>query len=186
VEKLADTNKLGVKILKATKTALTESIRAGTKGSSFNVAQTMASVGQQMLTGNRLEYQHPYFNPDDPSMDVNARGFVESSFMEGLTPAEFVALMAGGREGIIDTALNTADSGHLHHMLIKTGEDIKVDRRGMVTNSYGVIFQFVYGEDGLNPEHLMRVHTASGDALSFINLSNEIARLNAAQGYVNV
>ena len=186
VEKLADTNKLGVKILKSTKTALTESIRAGTKGSAFNVAQTMASVGQQMLTGNRLEYQHPYFNPDDPSMDVNARGFVESSFMEGANPSEFVAIMAGGREGIIDTALNTADSGHLHHMLIKTGEDIKVDRRGMVTNSYGVIFQFVFGEDGLNPENLQRVHTASGDSLSFINLTNEIARLNAAQGYVNV
>jgi len=186
VEKLADTNKLGVKILKATKTSLTESIRAGTKGSAFNVAQTMASVGQQMLTGNRLEYQHPYFNPDDPSMDVNARGFIESSFMEGLNPAEFVALMAGGREGLIDTALNTADSGHLHHMVIKTAEDIKVDRRGMVTNSYGVIFQFVYGEDGLNPENLQRVHTASGDALSFINLSNEIARLNAEHGFVNV
>ena len=186
VEKLADTNKLGVKILKATKTALTESIRAGTKGSAFNVAQTMASVGQQMLTGNRLEYQHPYFNPDDPSMDVNARGFIESSFMEGLNPAEFVALMAGGREGLIDTALNTADSGHLHHMVIKTAEDIKVDRRGMVTNSYGVIFQFVYGEDGLNPEHLQRVHTASGDALSFINISNEVARLNASFGYTNV
>ena len=119
-------------------------------------------------------------------MDVNARGFVESSFMEGANPSEFVAIMAGGREGIIDTALNTADSGHLHHMLIKTGEDIKVDRRGMVTNSYGVIFQFVFGEDGLNPENLLRVHTASGDSLSFINLTNEIALLNAAQGYVNV
>jgi DNA-directed RNA polymerase beta' subunit len=186
VEKLADTNKLGVKILKATKTALTESIRAGTKGSAFNVAQTMASVGQQLLSGNRLEYQYPYFNPDDPSMDVNARGFIESSFMEGLTPAEFVSLMAGGREGLIDTALNTADSGHLHHMVIKTAEDIKVDRRGMVTNSYGVIFQFAYGEDALNPEYLQRVHTASGDALSFINISNEVARLNASFGFPNV
>lgn len=186
VEKLADTNKLGVKILKATKTALTESIRAGTKGSAFNVAQTMASVGQQMLTGNRLEYQYPYFNPDDPSMDVNARGFIESSFMEGLNPAEFVSLMAGGREGLIDTALNTADSGHLHHMVVKTAEDIKVDRRGMVTNSYGVIFQFAYGEDALNPEYLQRVHTASGDALSFINISNEVARLNASFGFPNV
>ena len=46
--------------------------------------------------------------------------------------------------------------------------------------------RYVFGEDGLNPENLQRVHTASGDSLSFINLTNEIARLNAAQGYVNV
>lgn len=186
VGKLSETNKLGVKILKNIKTSLTESIRAGTKGSALNVSQTMAVVGQQLITGQRLEYQAPYFNPDDPSMDVNARGFIESSLMEGLPVASFVALMAGGREGLIDTALNTADSGHLHHMVIKTAEDIKVDRRGMVVNSYGVIFQFAYGEDALNPEYLQRVHTPSGSALSFINLSNAIARLNASVGFPNV
>lgn len=183
VEKLASTNALGVKVLKSQKTALTQMISGGAKGSAFNAAQISALVGQQMLTGNRLEFQHPYFDKDDPDMDVNARGFIESSYMEGLSPAEFVALMAGGREGLIDTALNTADSGHLHHMVIKTAEDIKVDRRGMVTNSYGVIFQFAYGDDGLNPEYLQRVPTASGDTLSFISLSNDIARLNAEMGF---
>jgi DNA-directed RNA polymerase II subunit RPB1 len=184
VDALASTNTLGTNVMKKTNTALIESIRAGTKGSAFNVAQTMATVGQQMIQKSRIEYNKTYFNPDDPSMDVNARGFIESSYMEGLNPAAFVSLMAGGREGLIDTALNTADSGHLHHMIMKTTEDIKVNRRGMVVNSYGVVFQFAYGDDGLNPEFLQRVNTPSGDALSFINLTNEIDRLNAKYGYV--
>jgi DNA-directed RNA polymerase subunit K/omega len=162
---------------------LTDMIAGGAKGSAFNVGQIIASVGQQSLQGRRLDRNNVYFDRTDPTTDVDARGFIQSSFMDGLNPAEFVALMAGGREGLIDTALNTADSGHLHHMIIKTAEDIKVDHDGKVVNSYGVVFQFAYGDDGLNPEYLQRVQTPSGGLLSFIHLASEIERLNAKYGY---
>ncbi len=37
-----------------------------------------------------------------------ARGFVENSYLKGLTPQEFFFHMMGGREGLIDTAVKTA------------------------------------------------------------------------------
>ena len=42
-----------------------------------------------------------------------ARGFVESSFMQGLTPTEFFFHAMGGREGLIDTAVKTSETGYI-------------------------------------------------------------------------
>jgi len=36
-----------------------------------------------------------------------SKGFVENSFLKGLTPQEFYFHAMGGREGIIDTAVKT-------------------------------------------------------------------------------
>ena len=40
-----------------------------------------------------------------------ARGFVENSYLAGLTPTEFYFHAMGGREGLIDTAVKTAETG---------------------------------------------------------------------------
>jgi DNA-directed RNA polymerase II subunit RPB1 len=40
-----------------------------------------------------------------------ARGFVENSYLAGLTPQEFFFHTMGGREGLIDTAVKTAETG---------------------------------------------------------------------------
>jgi hypothetical protein len=37
------------------------------------------------------------------------RGFVENSYLKGLTPQEFFFHAMGGREGCIDTAVKTAE-----------------------------------------------------------------------------
>src|SRR5436309_2613426 len=55
-----------------------------------------------------------------------------------------------GREGLIDTAVKTAETGYIQRMLVKALEDVMAKYDGTVRNSLGDIVQFVYGEDGLD------------------------------------
>ena len=51
----------------------------------------------------------PHFIKDDYGPE--SRGFVENSYLAGLTPSEFYFHAMGGREGLIDTAVKTAETG---------------------------------------------------------------------------
>jgi DNA-directed RNA polymerase III subunit RPC1 len=42
-----------------------------------------------------------------------AKGFVKNSFYSGLNATEFFFHTMGGREGLIDTAVKTADTGKI-------------------------------------------------------------------------
>lgn len=42
-----------------------------------------------------------------------SKGFVENSYLAGLTPSEFFFHAMGGREGLIDTAVKTAETGEI-------------------------------------------------------------------------
>jgi len=58
----------------------------------------------------------------------------------------------GGREGLIDTAVKTAETGYISRRLIKALEDVMVQYDGTVRNSRMSIYQFLYGEDGMSGE----------------------------------
>ena len=77
-------------------------------------------------------------------------GFVENSYLKGLTPAEFYFHAMSGREGIIDTACKTAETGYIQRRLVKAMETIMVRYDGTVRNAEGHIVQFLYGEDGID------------------------------------
>ena len=90
-------------------------VKSGSKGSSVNISQMIACLGQQAVDGKRVPYGFkdrtlPHYCKYDDGPE--ARGFVESSFMKGLTPQEFFFHAMGGREGLIDTAVKsiTGDS----------------------------------------------------------------------------
>ncbi|KAK5992750.1 DNA-directed RNA polymerase II subunit rpb1 [Cladobotryum mycophilum] len=55
-----------------------------------------------------------------------------------------------GREGLIDTAVKTAETGYIQRRLVKALEDLAAQYDGTVRNSLGDIVQFLYGEDGLD------------------------------------
>ena len=42
-----------------------------------------------------------------------AKGFVKHSFYDGLSPTEFFFHTVGGREGLVDTAVKTAETGYM-------------------------------------------------------------------------
>lgn len=76
--------------------------------------QVIAVVGQQNVEGKRIPFgfKHrtlPHFIKDDYGPE--SRGFVENSYLAGLTPTEFFFHAMGGREGLIDTAVKTAETG---------------------------------------------------------------------------
>jgi DNA-directed RNA polymerase II subunit RPB1 len=128
-------------------------VQAGSKGSDLNIAQMISCLGQQNVDGKRIPYGFedrtlPHFNKYDDSPE--ARGFVESSFIQGLTPQELFFHAMGGRVGLIDTAVKTSQTGYIQRRLIKGMEDLKVEYDMTVRNNYGKIVQFEYGDDGID------------------------------------
>ncbi|KAH8179404.1 RNA polymerase rpb1, domain 1 domain-containing protein [Sarocladium implicatum] len=126
---------------------------SGSKGSSINISQMTALVGQQIVEGKRIPFGFkyrtlPHFTKDDYSPE--ARGFVENSYLRGLTPSEFFFHAMAGREGLIDTAVKTAETGYIQRRLVKALEDLSARYDGTVRNSLGDTIQFLYGEDGLD------------------------------------
>ena len=128
--------------------------RSGARGSSLNIGQMMGSVGQQSIRGKRIMrgYENrtlPHFKDGDPT--PQARGFVYNCYRDGLTPLEFFFHSMGGREGLVDTAVRTQQSGYMQRRLINALEHLRVEYDGTVRNSIGDIIQFKYGEDGIDP-----------------------------------
>jgi DNA-directed RNA polymerase II subunit RPB1 len=126
---------------------------AGSKGSFINISQMSVCVGQQSVEGRRIPFgfKHrtlPHFTKDDFSPE--SRGFVENSYLRGLTPQEFFFHAMAGREGLIDTAVKTAETGYIQRRLVKALEDVMVCYDGTVRNSLGDLVQWIYGEDGMD------------------------------------
>lgn len=132
-------------------------VQAGSKGSFLNIAQIMACVGQQNVDGKRIPYGFdrrtlPHFAKDD--LGPESRGFVENSYLKGLSPQEFFFHAMGGRVGLIDTACKTAETGYIQRRLVKALEDVSVRYDGTVRNGRGDIVQFLYGEDGMDGAYI--------------------------------
>ena len=128
--------------------------RTGARGSSLNIGQMAACVGQQSVRGKRIMRGYtgralPHFTADDSR--PRARGFVYSSYQTGLDAIEFFFHAMGGREGLVDTAVRTQQSGYMQRRLINALEHIRLEYDSTVRDSAGDIIQFMYGEDGVDP-----------------------------------
>ncbi|XP_071808638.1 DNA-directed RNA polymerase III subunit RPC1-like isoform X1 [Asterias amurensis] len=126
----------------------------GSKGSFINISQMIACVGQQAISGHRIpngfeDRALPHFKRH--SKIPAAKGFVKNSFYTGLTPTEFFFHTMGGREGLVDTAVKTAETGYMQRRLVKSLEDLCSHYDSTVRNSMSDVIQFVYGADGLDP-----------------------------------
>ena len=129
-------------------------VNAGSKGSDLNIAQMVSALGQQNVDGKRIPYGFdnrtlPHYSKYDDS--PGARGFIESSFIGGLTPTELFFHAMGGRVGLIDTAVKTSQTGYISRRLIKALEDLMVRYDMTVRNNKDKIIQFIYGDDGFDP-----------------------------------
>eukprot|EP01080_Neovahlkampfia_damariscottae_P011035 gene11035-3741_t len=129
----------------------------GSKGSTINISQMIACVGQQTIGGSRI--QNGFMNRTLPhftehSRKPPAKGFVKNSFYTGLTPTEYFFHTMAGREGLVDTAVKTAETGYMQRRLIKALEDLSVQYDLTVRGSKHQIIQFQYGDDGLDPIHM--------------------------------
>jgi len=128
-------------------------VNAGSKGSDINISQMIVCLGQQTVEGKRIPYGFddrtlPHFTKYDDGS--TARGFVENSFIGGLTPEELFFHAMGGRTGLIDTAVKTSQTGYIQRRLIKGMEDIKIEYDMSARNNKGKIVQFKYGDDAFD------------------------------------
>ena len=126
---------------------------AGSKGSEINIQQMTACLGQQNVDGKRIPYgfEHrtlPHYTKYDDS--PASRGFVESSYIDGLSPQEVFFHAMGGRIGLIDTAVKTSTTGYIQRRLIKGLEDLMVNYDMTIRTNKGKIVQFAYGEDSID------------------------------------
>ena len=144
-----EAGKMGLKSL-AANNRMVNMVKCGSKGSDTNIAQMIALLGQQAIEGKRIAYGFqdrtlPHFKRYDDGAE--ARGYIESSFVKGLKPHEFFFHAMTGREGLIDTAVKTAESGYMQRQLVKTMEDLITQHDGTVRDEGGLIVQFAYGDD---------------------------------------
>ena len=149
---ISEAGSIGLKSLKEGNRMI-NMVAAGSKGKTINIAQMIACLGQQNVDGKRIPNSFngrslPHFCKYDISPE--SKGFVESSFIQGLKPQEFFFHAMGGREGLIDTAVKTSETGYIQRKLIKAMEDLKTHNDYSVRNASGTIIQFSYGEDGMD------------------------------------
>ena len=126
----------------------------GARGSTLNIGQMTAALGQQSIRGRRITKGYrdrslPHFKPNDANPD--SKGFIKSNYRDGLSPLEFFFHAMGGREGLVDTAVRTQQSGYMQRRLINALEHLKIEYDQTVRDPHGNIIQFVYGEDGIDP-----------------------------------
>lgn len=150
--------------------------RTGARGSSLNIGQISACVGQQSVRGKRILRGYvgralPHFKAGDAT--PKARGFVYSSYQTGLDAIEFFFHSMGGREGLVDTAVRTQQSGYMQRRLINALEHVRLEYDGTVRNSAGDIIQFRYGEDGIDP--------AKSDHGKAVNVNRLVEQMKIAQ-----
>ena len=146
--------------------------RTGARGNELNITQMAALLGQQSVRGERIHRGYrgrflPHFKPGD--LGPAARGFVYHSFYDGLTPIEVFFHAAGGREGLVDTAVRTSQSGYMQRRLVNALQDLRVEYDGTVRTAYGELVQLTFGEDGVDP-----MKSAHGKA---VNIDREIERV---------
>lgn len=182
---LAKAKDMGMKSAKEAFTkdnGFVSTVTSGSKGDYFNVCQITGLLGQQNVSGKRIQ---PVLNngtrtlPHYPKVplddDFEAGGFVQNSFIRGLKPQEFFFHSMSGREGVSDTALKTSVSGYTQRKMVKILEDVQVKYDGTVRNVSGDIIQWSYANDGLDRSQTI----PKGQHTDFCDISRIVDRLNA-------
>lgn len=164
-------------------------VTSGSKGDYFNIAQITGLLGQQNLNGHRptptlsnkrrtlIHYPETI---DDPARKYTSRGFVASSFIEGMQPDEMFFHAMTGREGMTKTAMGTATSGYIQRSIVKINEDMKVEYDGTVRDAKKNIYQFAFGNHGFDPAKV-NINEAKGEVYP-VNVERLAAKLNRGAG----
>ena len=134
-------------------TRLMRMVRAKSKGNDKNVVQMAGILGQNFIDNARMplalgDRAMPHFHRHD--IRANARGFIRSCFRDGLAPHEFFFHAMAGREGLIDTAVKTADVGYMQRRFVKALEDLQVASDGSVRDASHAVVSARYGGDGMD------------------------------------
>ena len=152
---LTDVGKVVHASLDADTNALYQAVLSGSKGNLINIAQLLGCIGQTSVEGRRIFVPAAHSRPTASGNLFNC-GFVQHSYYEGLDSTEFFFHTMAGREGLIDTAVKTANTGYLQRRLMKAMETLAIAYDSTVRNAKYNIFQFMYGGDSFDASFLVK------------------------------
>jgi DNA-directed RNA polymerase II subunit RPB1 len=135
--------------------ALYQAVLCASKGNLINIAQLIGCIGQTSVEGRRIFVDDAQQQFGEPGSMAKS-GFVARSYYQGLTHSEFFYHTMAGREGLIDTAVKTANTGYLQRRLMKAMETVTVAYDRTVRNARQNIVQFAYGADSYDATFLVR------------------------------
>jgi len=125
-------------------------IVSGSRGGSLNLTNISGLWGQAAVREGRPKkgFHKRLISANQPGdIGVKAGGFIESNFMDGLTPFEYFYHSMGGRQGEVDTGVATKVSGYLYRRLANSLKDLVVNTDYTVRTPDKKIIQFISGED---------------------------------------
>lgn len=148
-------------------------IASGAGGSMLNITQIACCVGQQSLWSKRIDFGYTnrtlsFFKEGD--LSPAAKGFITSSFIDGLKPSEFFFGAITGRDSLMDTALRTPKSGYQYRRIVSALQDLKVEYDQTIRDASENIIQFKFGEDGKDVSrlHLKEDEITPGEAIGIV------------------
>ena len=123
-------------------------IFSGAKGTNENMGGIMSGNAQDYLKFARIPKMvnnralpHMFQNDDR----AEARGYITNSYYSGFTPQEFWFHHMTGREGLINTAIKTSETGYMQRKMVKGLEDLMVVYDGTVRTSNNIMLQIIFG-----------------------------------------
>jgi DNA-directed RNA polymerase II subunit RPB1 len=129
-----------------------EMVEGKAKGNEMNLVQISALLGQQIHGGRMMNSNSMYSASEKEFYNVETQGMVEHNFTEGLSPANYFAHSIGGRAGVVDTAVKTAENGYLTRKLDKATESLSTFADSTTRTANGSIVEWNFGDDNFNPQ----------------------------------
>lgn len=151
-------------------------VSAGSKGSAINIGSMIGCIGQQVSNGKRpcdamdatsidldsgelvdtRSRWYPHFSTY-PIYPAGAGGFVKRGYRHGSRrdPIGFFVQNIGGRDGLVDTATKTAETGYMQRRLGKNGESHRMAADGTVRNEVNKIVTSWPAGVRIDPRFLM-------------------------------
>lgn len=136
-------------------------IGSGAKGNSLNLSEITTMLGPQLIANRRPKLEvggrtlSYYERALSTNANIAARGFVDSNFTRGMSPADYMVHSSASRVGLIDIQMKTAEHGTSARNLRMVFENEFAGYSGAIENSSGRISLHAYG-DGFLPSELVK------------------------------
>ena len=150
---LSKAKDIGLKIAKDSLSSdnnFLSTVKSGSKGDWFNIAQITGLLGQQNLLGKRVaptlnngKRTLPHYPMENMplEMEYESRGFIDSSFINGLNPKQFYMHACSGREGCADKLCQQQTVAFL--VFCHTRREKRCKTKVVVITTYNCLVTFI-------------------------------------------
>ena len=159
-------------------------IGGGGKGDSFATGRIMGPLGQQLIGGKlpvpQLQCGQRVFPHFPVGVDtLESKGFVATSFQDGLDPVGLFSHSMSSREGIIGTATSTGPIGDLNRKLLINYQNSVIAIDKTVRDSNNRVISFTFGGNDIDPTWEYQVKRPEGTVPFFVDIEEEVRIINA-------